>query len=325
MPPGCPRAGVCAPLIAAALLLVSAPPWAEASPGRGCEREVIELRPWLRQVAPGGDWASSPVLGRLGVRLVPFAGDPPQPLTHLEMVPGRLALNGEPYRPADGPPVPWSAQLMRLHDELRILFNHHGLVRPNEPFPGLLTVAVDAAVPWEEIVAVSQTILKARHSRILWLFAKDLPRPARPPRSAIDAALAALPPPAQGQKRAKALADLLLRVLSPCDGVSAMFTELSGLPLERKAPALAELLPGVLERCGCSLDMAAARAAVYAFLWLSPGTRAVSTVETRIAGPEHADARELSLAAATPWSKAHRAIVAAAGNPGHPALRLGVR
>jgi len=299
-------------------------------PSRGEQvepREIPRLPPTCAQrAAQLGDWMnaltaeslSSPGIlpTRLGVRLVPSQGREVRPAPIVELIPGRLGLEGRLFAGDADPPLDFAAQITSLLPALGNMVKIRALVPSGDVALPSVALSIDRDVPWRDVVTLTVGLARANYLDVDFLFAT---RPAggltAPPASSIDSDLAAVAGITDPSRKAAQLGDLAKKVLATCTEAHRTFTELGGMNYNDRMPYLKTRLPAAVETCGCSLEIEALQALLFGVWGMPAGAMTFSAVPARLAGVGK-NGRVLTQPAEMPWSEAYRSVVDAAGAPG---------
>jgi len=290
-----------------------------------CRRTTAEFGIWLQAVVAAA--AEAPLFpGKLGVRLVGFQGSPARVTPLVEIVPGRIFLDGAPpdVAPAD---APFAAQLSALERGLARLARWRAALGPRRAVDGLITVAVDRDVVWSEVAPLAGVLARAGYSQIDWAFAVQRTKAAaRPPRSSVDEELASLAsiPNTPYPGRTVKLVEITKRVLDRCPEMLKAMSELAGHDPEHTSASLAEKAAAAVAACRCAVDMDALEAVLYAGLDPAGGDP-FTVVSFPLAPSAGRGARPLKAAASARWSAAYKQVVDAARASGATRYRLVTR
>lgn len=160
-----------------------------------------------------------------------------------------------------------------------------GVVTSAPGTPVLL--AIDAATPWSVVVAVVQAAERGGAGSLVLLFHAGTSKVTPPP-----------PDPSDQQPKPY--------LFTRCDTAKAVMDKLGDA--DDKSRTLVDELPRAIEACACRVDQAALRRWLWSLWYRDQPEMPMTSVVLSVA----AGGVPLTMAASTPWSAAHVAVVAAA-------------
>ena len=174
-----------------------------------------------------------------------------------------------------------------------------------------VTVAVDARVPWKQVVPILNVILDAGTRRLSLL--GEHPFRAHPPRpSSLDLQVDEI----AFFEETRGLHEVRKRgwhsaIYAQCPTGRALFESFESS--ETSLSDVLEALPKAIEACNCAVELPAVEAHVWGLVGRirRPAKLVVSDLE--LAAKDSATATEVVLAPDTPWSQAVKQVVAARG------------
>ena len=280
-----------------------------------CAERAAQLGDWMNALTAESQSLPGILPTRLGVRLVPFQGREVRPAPIVELIHGRLSLDGRLFAGDAEPPLDFAAQVTSLLPALGEMVKIRALVHSGDVALPSVALSIDRDVPWRDVVALTVGLARANYLDVDFLFAT---RPASgltaPPASSIDSDLAAIAGMTDPSRKAARLGDLAQKLFATCTEAHRTFTELGGMDYKDRMPYLKTKLPAALETCGCSLEIEALQALLFGVWGMPTGAMTYSAVPARLAGGGK-NCRVLTQPAEMPWSEAYRSVVDAAGAP----------
>jgi hypothetical protein len=290
------------------LILLSAPRSASGrEPEPSCARRTEALADWLGKLEK--DVAAGPgvVLGDQD-RLVEHPGAPLGLGPVVQVEPGRLGFEGR-WLGDDGDPSQ-AAQRARLVELEAALSQSHQvwrLLHPGKDDVPPLSLAVAREVPWRELVALTDSLIRQGRRSVDWVFAvPSTPAAAPPPRSSIDTQLGALRATTDPARKSAMLSDLTARVLAPCPPAVKSLSAAGAAPSEDRPGRILLALPKAVGECQCALEIPALQALLYAIFGLAPNTKTLTVQHAPLTTQR---TRAVWAPPQAPWSEAFRSVL----------------
>jgi hypothetical protein len=177
-----------------------------------------------------------------------------------------------------------------------------------EPKPGTdVVLVIDGKVPWSSVSALMAATAAAKHPRITLVFAPGSPAVAsEPPRSAVDAELAAIA--TSGGKDT----ELTAKIFKDCAAVTQKLLpalEKIENPSEWEVAA-AVGMPEEIGLCGCRVDLPSVQRLMWSW-WRRDRGPALAAIRIELVGSAK-EGLEVTAAPETPWSEAAGLVITAA-------------
>lgn len=134
---------------------------------------------------------------------------------------------------------------------------------PGPRRPAVL-LAIDAATPWGQVVAVLQALQNKQFKELSLVFARKPPAQQPPPHSSIDERIAAIEKDAQPSEKATQLARVMSEVVKDCESIKTLFSSVTGQG--DNAQLMMNGIPPALIECNCKCDVRAVQSMMFRIL-----------------------------------------------------------